>query len=62
MQEELAGGLAAIMPAVNPVFFGIVGASVRVVNLTCSTRSPLKTVAEFDLAAHCRDHLVTRML
>ena len=33
MQEELGGGLAAVMPAVNPVFFGIVGASVRVVSL-----------------------------
>ena len=32
MQEELGGGLAAVMPAVNPVFFGIVGASVRVVS------------------------------
>lgn len=33
VQEELVGSLAALMPAVNPVFFGIVGASVRLRSL-----------------------------
>jgi len=32
VQDELVGGLAALMPAVNPVFFGLVGASVRLVS------------------------------
>jgi hypothetical protein len=44
VQEELAGGLAAVMPAVNPVFFGIVGASVRVVSLLRSVPFSLQSV------------------